>query len=160
MSFKIETFSHLLVVVARVYHLDFVFSFCFLAVREYPDIGGYSRVVEELVRECDDGFEIVILTHPATYLTLTATSITREERRSIEDDTDTSTTLGWITHLRYHMLEEEELSIRTAWQSSTKTTSKSAVCFEFYTFLVLLPINTIRRIGKYIIKLQVQKLVS
>jgi len=54
-----------------------------LLVGQHPDVGGDAGVVEEVERQCDDGFEPVILDDPAADVALALTRVTREQRRAV-----------------------------------------------------------------------------
>src|SRR5258706_11424605 len=51
-----------------------------LLVGKNPNIGGNPGVVEKLFRECDDGFQPIVLQYPATDFGLAAACLASEQR--------------------------------------------------------------------------------
>lgn len=88
-----------------------------LAVRHDPDVRGDPGVVEELGREGDDGLQPVVFDDPPADLALPRAGVPGEERGPVEDDGDAAASLRttlWVFHLRDHVLQEEQCSVRRA----------------------------------------------
>src|SRR5256885_11903626 len=54
-----------------------------LLVGKNPDVGGDAGVVEDVERQGDDGFEPVVLQHPAADVALALACIAGEQRRAV-----------------------------------------------------------------------------
>jgi hypothetical protein len=73
---------------------------CFgLAVGDHPDEGADAGVVEHLLGQGDDGFELVALDDPAADLALAAAGAAGEQRRAVEDDGGARAGLVAVAHL-------------------------------------------------------------
>src|SRR3569832_2386166 len=57
-----------------------------LPVSDHPDKGADARVVEHLLGQGDDGFELVTLDDPAADLALATAGAAGEQRRAVKDD--------------------------------------------------------------------------
>lgn len=158
--FVSEALPHLPEKRAGVDELDFVLPFRFLSVGKHPNVGGYPRIVEKLVRKRNDGFEIVVFAHPTTYLAFTASGVPRKKRGAIEYHADAGSALARVTHFGNHVFQKQELPVRTPWQTRAETSSETPFRFLFHGFLVLLPIHAIGRVGEDVIEFQVRKLVG
>ena len=55
-----------------------------LPVREHPDVGRDTGVVEELLGQRDQRFELVVLEDPAADLALAAARVAGEQRRAVQ----------------------------------------------------------------------------
>ena len=111
LSLVAEGLAHLHPLVAGVDELDLAPALGALAVGEHPEVGGDAGVVEELVRQGDDGFEPVVLDDPAADLGLAGAGSPREERRAVEDDGEAAPAFFGRLHLGEHVLEEEEAAV-------------------------------------------------
>ena len=87
-AFIAETFLHLHPKLASINELHFALTMFLFAIGEHPDIGGNASVVEQLLRQGDDGLQPVILDDPAADFAFPAASIAGEERRAVEDYSD------------------------------------------------------------------------
>src|SRR5205823_14186322 len=62
-----------------------------LVVREHPYVGADAGVVEELVRQRDDGLQPVVLDDPPANLALARARVAGEQRRAVEDRSEEHT---------------------------------------------------------------------
>ncbi len=113
-----------------------------LAVADYPDIGGDAGVVEELLRQGDNGLQPVIFDDPAANLALATTSIAGEERGAVEDDTDAAAALIDRAHLGNHVLEKEQGAVVDARGACAKAVGiAQGIGLLLDVFLLLLPFH-------------------
>src|ERR1051326_1904556 len=69
----------------RMYQLHLTLARRRLAVGEHPYVRGKTGVVEELIRQRDNGLQPIILEDPPANFALTRPGITREKRRAVEN---------------------------------------------------------------------------
>ena len=77
--FRSEVFAELFVELGGIDELDLALAVLGLLVGEHPDVGGDAGVVEDVVRELDDGFQQVVLDEVLADVTGTAAGIPGEE---------------------------------------------------------------------------------
>ena len=99
-----------------------------LAVAEQPDVGADAGVVENLLRQGDDGFQPVVLHDPAADLRLARARAAGEERRAIEDDADVALGFLRVVHPGDEVLQEEHLAIGLARQPGPEAAIKAPRC--------------------------------
>ena len=100
-----------------------------LAVGQHPDVGGDAGVVEELLRQGDDGFQPVVLQNPAADFALAAAGIAGEERRAVHDDGHAAAALVRRLHPAEHVLQEEQLPVADARQAGAEAPAYAALGF-------------------------------
>ena len=85
----------------------------FLLVGDDPHVGGDARVVEDVVRQLDDGLDEVVLEKVAARVRLAAPGVAGEECRAVVNRRDArALRLGFERrHLREHFEDEQELSV-------------------------------------------------
>ena len=84
-----------------------------LLVGEYPDVGGNTCVVEDVVGQLDDGIHQIILYHIATDIALATACIASKQTGAIMNRGDTRALrllLQWF-HLINHFEHEQQLTI-------------------------------------------------
>ena len=74
-----------MVKVAGVDELHLALALLGFLVGQNPDVGGDAGVVEQVVRQLDDGFEQVVLDEVAADVALATASIPGEQGRAIMD---------------------------------------------------------------------------
>src|SRR5262249_23737715 len=99
LAFGAQALSHLPPKETCIDELHLALAMCWLAVGDYPDIGGDARVVEHIGRQADDGFEQIVLKYVAAYFTLTAARTSCEQRRAIEHDAEPTAAILRRSHL-------------------------------------------------------------
>jgi hypothetical protein len=82
-----------------------------LAVGDEPHVGRDPGVVEELLGQCDQRFEQVILQNESADLALAADGIAGEQRRAVHDDRDARAAFPGVLRVREHVQQEEQLAI-------------------------------------------------
>src|SRR6185312_1637078 len=85
-AFVAKTAFHRRPAFAGVNQLYLAFAMLRLVVGYDPDEGANASVVEHLLGQRDDGFELVMLDDPAADLAFAAASTSRKQRRAIEHD--------------------------------------------------------------------------
>ena len=70
-----------------------------LAVGDDPDVGGDAGVVEHVQRQCDDGFEPVVLDDPAADIALALAGVAGEQRAAVVDLGDAAAERSAMLHL-------------------------------------------------------------
>ena len=152
-AFVAETLLHLHPEVAGVNELNLSLALPLLSVREHPDIGGNSGVVEELVRQRDNRLQPVVLNDPAADFRFALTGVAGEQGRAIEDDADATAPLFRGTALIEHVLKEEQRPVVDAWQTGPEAAFVTeCVAFLLDVLLLLLPLHAEGRIGQHIVE--------
>ena len=121
-------------------------------VREHPDVGGDARVVEELLGQCYQRFEQIVLENPAANLTLTAAGVAGEERRPVHDDRHPRTALGGLLDVREHVLQEQELPVADPRQARPEAPGCAPVVLVLYGVVIALPVLAVGWIGDHVIE--------
>lgn len=84
------------------------------AVREHPDIGRDTGVVEHIERQRDDRFEPVPLDGRAADVALARADITGEERRAVVELREAAAEPGVLLHLAAQFRQEQHPAIARA----------------------------------------------
>ena len=100
-----QGFSHWAVHVAGVDQQHLALTLGRFVVRQHPDIGGDTGVVEHVGGQGHQGIEQVVFQDVAADLALAAARSTGKERGAVEDDADPGTLR---LHLGDKMLQEQE----------------------------------------------------
>ena len=122
------------------------------AVRNHPDVGRDSRVVEELLGQRDQGFEQVVLEDPAANLALAAAGVAGEERRAVHDDRHSRPALGRPLDVRHHVQQEQELAVADPRQARPEASGGATVVFVPHGVLIALPVLAVGRIGDHVVE--------
>ena len=80
-----EVFAQLLVQVGGVDQLHLALPLFRFVVGQQPHIGGDTSVVEQVVRQLDDGFQVVALDDVAADVAFAAACIASEQGRTVVD---------------------------------------------------------------------------
>ena len=93
-----------------------------MALRDFsigkkPNIGGDACVVEELLRERNQGFQQIVFKNITTYLALTAARVPGEKGRAIHDNGDARAALLRLFGAGEHVQQEKELTVADARQT-------------------------------------------
>ena len=161
-SLVTQALSSLFKALASVDELHLSLAFLAFLFGDEPDIGGDRGVVEEVIRELDDGFQPVIFKQIATDFTFSATCVTLEEATAILDDGHSSILvilLLAIFQLSYTIEKEKHLTVTNGWESWGKAACFTEIVLVCYILLGSFPLNTEWWIGDDVIKLIAFELV-
>ncbi|MCY1305563.1 hypothetical protein D9M70_553750 [compost metagenome] len=84
-----QVLAQLLVKVGGVYQLHFAAPLLILLVGQQPDIGSDASVVEQVVGQLDNGFEVVFLDEVAADVAFAPTCVPGEQGRTVVNGGDT-----------------------------------------------------------------------
>ena len=99
---------------AGVYQLHTALAVRSLFVSQYPNVGGNAGVVEDVERQGDDGFEPIVLQHPAADVALALARVAREQRRAVVYQRNAAAQRRVVLHLLQLVHQEHELPIAGA----------------------------------------------
>ena len=91
--------------------LDLAPAMLRFAVAEYPDVGCDTRVVEQVERQGDDGFQPVVLDDPAADVTLALPSVAGEQGAAVVHLGDAAAERGVLLHLGQLVGQEQHLAV-------------------------------------------------
>ena len=151
--------------------LHLAFAAFGLLVGQKPHVGGDTRVVEDVVRQLDNGINQVLLNQIATDVALTAACVARKQRRPVVNGSHAAAL--WLEFERFHLVNllqhKQQLSVGRArgtihhllfageiGQRQFKTVVKQRL-LVVNLLLVCLPRFAVGRIGDHIAKRLVGK---
>ncbi len=144
-----ERFSHLRVDAVRVDELHLATPLGRLAIREHPDVRRDARVVKDVIRQGDDGFDEVVLEQVAADFRRAAACVAREERRAVVDDGNAT---AGLFHLADGGFEEEHLAVADGGHARAKASGEAFRLLVRHDFLLILPLASERRIAEDVVK--------
>ena len=150
-----ERLAQLLKTLAGINKLYFADTLLGLAFGNDPDIGGNTGVIEQVVRQLDNGLQPVVLQQIATDLTLAASGIPLKQRRTVLDDGHTAVFL----QLGHSIEHEQHLSVALRRQSRRKASGLTQLVLCLDMLLGCLPVDAKGRIGYDIVELVTLELV-
>lgn len=108
-----EVLAQLLIQLRGINELDLALTLLGLVIGQHPDVGGDAGVVEDVVRQLDDGLQVVVLDEVAADIAGTAAGIAGEEGGTIVTCGDAGAERAVLKplHLGDHLHEEEQLAI-------------------------------------------------
>ena len=134
-----------------------------LLVGDEPDVSGDTGVIEDVVRQLDDGFHQIAFHQVPADIALTAAGISREEGGTVVDGCNAASLRLELDgfHLVHLFQDEEQLAVGGAWRAvqnlglTGEVQKREAVpvvqqiLLVVYLLLVFLPGFTVWRIGEH-----------
>ena len=123
-----------------------------LVLAKHPDVGADAGVVKKLLRQRDQGFEVIVLQDPAADLAFAGAGVAGEERRAVHDDADAAGPLVRVVHPAEHVLEEQELAVADPRQTGLESILGRPCGLGPDCLLIEVPVLAIRRIGEEVVE--------
>lgn len=103
-SFIAQSFTHLLIETGTVDQTHLALSANLFTIGENPNVCGNSGVIEQLVRQANNGLQQIVFDDPAADLAFTTASIAGKHGRPIKDDPDAAAAILRSIHFGDQML--------------------------------------------------------
>ena len=133
--------------------LNFAFAFGAFVVVEYPDVGGNTGVVKQLIRQSDNGFQPVVFDNPLADIAFAVACLPGKQRRAVEDNADAAAAMFAWLHLGDHVLQKQQGAVIDTRQASAETAGMAKVIvFVGDDFLGFFPVYAKGRVGEHVIK--------